>query len=425
MMMALFCVVSLPLRGQSDTLRTEFRVDFRVGSYTVDPSFGDNARTLSRIVEFLETVSGDELLGISAVSFCGTTSLEGSYQQNRALGRKRLASLEEIIRSRVSIPDSLVARDDFYIPWAELRERIMSDAELPQREEVLAVIADETGGMVPYAGGKTIDARIPVLKALDGGRVWTRLNRDYFSSMRSASAVVLTYRRAPLAQVELPQEALPEEPAPEPEFEQAETVSVEPFVPVVPAAENPAPVPEPKPEPVRRAYVKTNAVGWALLSANIAGELDLCEHLSLVLPLYYCRINYFSTTLKFRNLSVQPELRWWPSPANEGFYAGLHLGTGLYNFAFGGERRYQDHDGRTPAFGGGLGAGYRMALGTTGRWWVDFSAGAGVYGLHYDLFVNKPGGAKVGSEHRTVLALDQLSVSFAYSFDLRKKGGAR
>ena len=285
-MMALFCVVSLPMRGQSDTLRTEFRVDFRVGSSAVDPSFGDNARTLSRIVEFLETVSGDELLGISAVSFCGTTSLEGSYQQNRALGRKRLASLEEIIRSRVSIPDSLVARDDFYIPWAELRERIMSDAELPQREEVLAVIADETGGMVPYAGGKTIDARIPVLKALDGGRVWTRLNRDYFSSMRSASAVVLTYRRAPLAQVELPQEALPEEPAPEPEFEQAETVSVEPFVPVVPAVEDPAPVPEPKPEPVRRAYVKTNAVGWALLSANIAGELDLCEHLSLVLPLY-------------------------------------------------------------------------------------------------------------------------------------------
>ena len=136
-------------------------------------------------------------------------------------------------------------------------------------------------------------------------------------------------------------------------------------------------------------------------------------------------MNYFSTTLKFRNLSVQPELRWWPSPDNEGFYAGLHLGTGLYNFAFGGEHRYQDHDGRTPAFGGGLGAGYRMALGTTGRWWVEFSAGAGVYGLHYDLFVNRLGGPKVGSEHRTVLALDQLSVSFAYSFDLRKKGGAR
>lgn len=175
----------------------------------------------------------------------------------------------------------------------------------------------------------------------------------------------------------------------------------------------------------RHLYVKSNAIGWAMGVTNIAAEVDLAEHWSFTLPLYWSSWNYFKSTLKFRTLTLQPEVRYWFSESNNRWFAGAHFGLGWYNFATDGKYRTQDHGGHSPAVGGGIAAGYRLPLSHNKRWKMEFSLGAGVYRLHYDKFRNEPDGLLVETKKKTWFGIDQANVSVAYTFDLGRKGGAR
>lgn len=175
----------------------------------------------------------------------------------------------------------------------------------------------------------------------------------------------------------------------------------------------------------RKMHIKTNAIGLGMGIANIAPEIDLTKHLSFTLPIYYSAWNYFKTTIKFRTFAIQPELRYWISPNNEGFFAGAHFGLSYYNFAFDGDYRYQDHNGEKPAIGGGLSIGYMLPISDNNRWRIEFSLGAGVYSLNYDVFHNTPDtkdGLFVESGQKTYWGIDQAAISLMYTFNLKKKG---
>ena len=179
----------------------------------------------------------------------------------------------------------------------------------------------------------------------------------------------------------------------------------------------------------RQLHVKTNAIGLGMGIANVAVEIDLAKHWSFTLPVYYSAWDYFKTTLKFRTLTVQPEFRYWFKEQNEGWFVGAHFGLGYYNYALDGDYRYQDHNRETPAMGGGLAAGYRTHLSKDKRWKMEFSLGGGIYAANYDKFHNTPDtkdGLMVASSiKKTWYGIDQASVSIAYTFDLKKKGGKR
>ena len=440
-----FCVatiLSLALAAASvraQVPRTEFRVDFRAGSAVIDLDYSDNRAAVDRIVGYLRSLKQDENIEIISVSFCGTASLEGSYEVNRRIAKQRLEALETMVRREVNIPDNIVLRDDNYIPWDDLKSLIAgSNPPPPARDEVISII-DKGGELVPYSGGGFIDSRIPELKAVDGGRAWQQLNDRFFADMRSASAVIVTFRKDDIEEeirvddqdMTLENESqsadfleIPVVPAEEPEAVVEEAGDEEVGVAVEEEAET-----EPEEQPVRegrtrRLLVKTNAVGWALLNANAAAEIDIDPHWSFTLPLYHCGVNYFTYTVRFRSLGIQPEIRWWLREDNDGFFAGAHAGLFLYDYAFGGGYRYQDREGKTPAFGAGVSAGWRMPLTRDDRWRVEFSLGAGGYSLHYDKFLNVPNGRLADTVKRGWFGIDQAAVTFSYSFDL-KKGGAR
>lgn len=174
-------------------------------------------------------------------------------------------------------------------------------------------------------------------------------------------------------------------------------------------------------EEVRHWYLKTNTIGWGLLIANLAGEMDWGKHWSFVLPVYYSACNYFTSEVKFRTLTLQPELRYWFRNNHTGWYTGAHLGASWFNLAAGGDYRYQDHNRCTPALGGGLNGGYRMPMSKNGRWWLEFSLGAGVYQVDYDKFQNRKNGAWIANGKKVAFAVDQVAVSVAYRFDKKKK----
>lgn len=239
-----------------------------------------------------------------------------------------------------------------------------------------------------------------------------------FSPMRNACVVFVTFRTEPLPKIE-PVTA---------KVDSVYTIEWTPTLPILSDSIQPvqqAPIAE---QWHRTLSVKTNALGLGLAIANAAVEIDLCKHLSFNLPVYYSAWDYFSETIKFRTLAVQPEIRYWFSEKNlknDGWFVGAHFGLAYYNIATDGEYRTQDHDGTSPALGGGLAVGYRMPISRNNRWKVEFSIGVGAYSLHHDKFRNYHNGLLVYTEKKTYIGIDQASVSFSYTFDLKRKGGAR
>ena len=171
-------------------------------------------------------------------------------------------------------------------------------------------------------------------------------------------------------------------------------------------------------------YVKTNLVGLALLNANVGVEFDLGNYLSFSLPISYSAVNYFKPTLKFRNFSVQPELRVWPMKNDDGLFVGAHMGFAYYNFAFDGDWRYQDHNGTSPTLGGGLSLGYRLPISANKNWKLEFAVGAGIYPFHYDVFHNLKN-VKEGMLYETrngnYIGLDNVTIGISYRIPYKKK----
>ena len=401
----------IPIHAQEK--HTDICIDFRVNETRIDPSFGDNAARMQEIINFLQDIRKDSTVRIVNVTFSGAASPEGSYQLNRKLAQGRLAALESMVRQEVEIPDSIITRMDSYIPWDYFKSRI-EDSNLRHKEEILAIL-NEQSRLVDYRRLNHIDSRILKLQKLDGGRAWKELHKMFFSDMRNACVLLVTYEKVPQPVQEPivitePVEPEPIVSKPQPEVEEA------PSTPIIIA----------EPEGwIRQLHVKTNALGLGLAIANLAVEVDLAKHWSFTLPVYYSAWDYFKTTVKFRTLMVQPEFRYWFKPENEGWFMGAHFGYGYYNIALDGDYRYQDHNRETPGIGGGIAIGYRTHLSKNKRWKMEFAVGGGVYDLCYDKFRNEENGFLVSTEKKTWYGVDQAAISFVYSFNLSRKGGKR
>lgn len=386
--------------------RTEIRVDFRVNSASIDRAYGKNTERLSEISAFLQRIEQDSTLTIVEVSFCGSASPEGSYQLNHKLARARLETLEDIVRREVELPDSIVTRDDSYISWEYLKEKVV-ESDMPQKQAVLDIIAQEPQ-LVDYPGGRHIDHRIVKLQKLDGGKVWRQLHTLYFERMRNACVIFITYKREIIQPIETV--------VPPMKVEVLQKPDVDSII-----------IPEPKEQTVttedwtRGLYLKTNAIGLGLAISNIGAEVDLAKHWSFAVPVCYSALNYFTSTIKFRTLAVQPEFRYWFKEDNQRFFVGAHFGYAQYNVAVDGDYRIQDHNGTSPALGGGISVGYRMPISKNNRWHIEFTLGAGVYGLHYDKFYNVNNGKLVDTYRKTYWGIDNAAVNISYRFDLKKR----
>lgn len=402
----------------SQNVQNEACVYFRVNSMAVDSSFLSNAAEMHEMVTFLHNIQQDSTISIVEVLLSGSASPEGSYQYNKKLAQGRLNSLEKIIRSEADIPDSIITRSDDYISWDYLKSQV-EVSNLERRDEVIAILEEQPRLVEYYNSDTHIDNRIIKLRKLDGGKVWKQMNDLFFESMRNACVVFVIYKQE--LPIYIAPAIIPDTAAIEPQLDDEEAEIIPDSVVIV---ENI--IPDATNEWRRRLYIKTNAVGLGLAIANVAAEIDIAKHWSVSIPVNYSAWNYFVTTVKFRTFAINPEVRYWFSENNDDFFIGAHFGFAYYNFAFNGDYRYQDHYCETPAVGGGLSVGYRMPISKNNRWQMEFSVGAGIYPLHYDVFYNTPDyrdGLMKESIRRTFFGIDQIAVSFLYSFDIERKGG--
>ena len=393
----------------SQELRTEISIDFRVNCVDIDSTYSDNAAKIREMMSFLKNLSQDKHMRLVEISLCGAASPEGSDQLNRKLAKGRIESIENLIRQQIDYPENIVIRNDSYIPWEWLKEKV-EQSDMEHKEEVLAILGQE-GNLVDYHHPDThIDERIVKIRKIDSGKTWDLMHELFFEPMRNACAIFVTTR-----------------------FKAVPQTRSEMSLSAVPMGSGPGLAPkralQEQVDWIRNIHVKTNAVGWALGAGNISAEVDIIKHLSLSLAAYYSGWDYFKTTLKFRTLSIQPELRYYPvlkSMQNDGFFVGAHFGLGYYNYALNKEWRIQDHKGRRPSLGGGLSVGYALQFKKNPRWGMEFAVGGGVYDSLYDVFYNEANGPYAESAVRkTWIGVDNASIAVTYKFDIKKNGGRK
>ena len=300
------------------------------------------------------------------------------------------------INQRVRVANTVVEtilRDEDY---GELIRLVENDAQTPHREQVLQLLRT-----LPTSEVKSH------LMQLHNGESWQYMLDTHFPLLRRFKMTVVVG-------VEPPQ------------FPTEEPVQVASAGALTAASFSALPTPVVAKSQVSKGWIpqlslKTNAFAWAMGVTNVAIEVDFAKHLSFNLPVYYSAWNYFTYGIKFRLLGLYPEVRYWFAE-RDGWFVGAHFGTAIYNMALNGDWRIQDHNGNTPALGGGINAGYRMPISKDKRWKVEFTLGLGVYDVHYDKFLNyKDGPQAVGSVRKAAFAVDNVGVNFSYSFDLKKR----
>lgn len=381
-----------------------------MNSDVIDTRFKNNARVINDLKEFLLAVERDSFTTVTGITLSGNSSPEGNYEFNKKLSIGRLNAVRELLEGISVFPDSIIRCNDGYIQWDSLKAYVLRSG-IENKEGIVSII-DEKETFVELFEGRSIDSRVVKLKKADRGRAWRDMYRNYFGHMRSTSLVIINYER------HLPPTVTDVDTAIA--FKAIDdNAEIRDFVPV--EIEQPR-----KWSP--KLHVKTNMLFYSLLIPNIELEADFAKHWSVALPVSYSAINYFTSRIKFRTLLVQPELRYWFDKDNSEWFVGAHFTCAQFNIAANGEYRYQDHKGKAPALGGGVAFGYRMPISKNNRWNIEFSAGAGVYSIHYDKFLNTPDvkdGLYVGSDKFVYWGIDKLAVSVSYSFNLKGKGGRK
>ena len=377
---------------------------FRQGSSKYEPNYRGNAERLRQFSDEIVSLHRDKY-EITSAEFHAGTSPEGSEQVNTRLSGERLrngiaAFLAVMGDDIVLHGEELTVSSASAGTWEDLAALLEAGQDFDGRATVLKVLRDSS---------LAHNAKASALHRLGGG-IWNYLTDIVFPELR-VSGITIRLALAERLPDTVPAVSIVRSFRLEPPVGSICAVPLKPDTPPAGLFD--------KDEWVRELRVGTNAVGLGLLLGNLSAEVDMTRNLSFHLPVYYSALNYFTSTIKFRALGFQPELRWnFTRPA--GLFVGAHFGLAYFNLATDGNWRIQTHNGNEPLIGGGVSLGYRLPLSKDKRWNLDFVLGAGVYRFHYDKFYNEPNGALAGSVSKTYWGLDNAALNFSYSFDLRR-----
>lgn len=310
----------------------------------------------------------------------GAASPEGPFRNNRMLGRERTRKLYEFMRERLAYPidESVLATEsvseDYALLLAMMRRAGDPDVDRIQK-------------MVNYHIPRYEYTRLKNrLMALDGGRLWKRLLREYFPQLRAAR-VVLFFENEP-------EPTKPIEPI-QPRTDETN----EPYTPIEPAEPiQPILVKQPRRELLS---VKTNVL---LDFAYVPGYDRWCPIPNIAVEFYPLH-GHFTVGASFdcpwwqhywdhkffqiRNYQVEGRyylrsgdiLKNYPGEgaAFRGLYFSAYAHLGLFGICFDENRGWEGE-----GIGGGIGIGYVQQLDKKGHWRLEFSAQAGYLRCGYD-----------------------------------------
>ncbi|MDR0893139.1 MAG: DUF3575 domain-containing protein [Mediterranea sp.] len=154
------------------------------GKVSVPDGMRQSPLLTSRLDTFFGQTLGDSLIRFTAAEIRGSASVEGDYWLNERLSQKRAASLRDFLNERYHLSDHFPVTINWIgEDWDGLIACIKGTSlqELPQRDELLRIIADRS----------VQRNRESAIKRLDGGIPYLYIKKRFFQLQRRA-AVTLT-----------------------------------------------------------------------------------------------------------------------------------------------------------------------------------------------------------------------------------------
>lgn len=321
----------------------------------------------------------------------GAASPEGPFQHNARLSKKRAKSLVDFLRERLtfSIDKRLLAHQSGIEDYGTLLllMRRANDADYETVERLV-------NRHVPRREYTLLKRK---LRAIQGGKLWKRLNNDYFPQLRTARFILL---------IEKQQAEQPTEPAP-PQFI-VPTDKVAMVVDDTPSEIIPERIP-------RREFlsIKTNLLFYGVWMPNYNRWCPIPNvgieyypkrgHFTFGASLDFPWWRHWSQHKFFQIRNYQLETRYYlkdsshkPHKSNEahethesnkshqgaafrGFYLLGYVHAGLFEIGFD-----KDTGWKGEGVGAGIGAGYMLPISKNGHWRLDFGLQVGWMTCRYD-----------------------------------------
>lgn len=374
--LSLLLLGCLSMTGQVS--HTEICVVFQRGYGKLDPSLADNSTRLDEIISLFRQIRNDSTASLTEVTFSGAASPEGRNAFNKRLSEARMIALENYVRQRVEIPDSIVTRKADGIAW-ELLARLVETSDMPRKQDALDVLRN-TPESVYDSQGKLIDSRKKHLMDLHGGRSWWYMYKHFFPRLRNACAIIVTVTRTPA-----PQKVVVEE-TDRNDTVSADTVSYRPPQTVT---ETDTVTAAPQPKPFYMS-VKTNMLYDLLALPTLGAEFYLGRNWSIAANWTY---GWWKDEGKHRywrayggDIAVR---KWFGGAAHKKPLTGHHIGIYgqilTYDIEFGGKGIMGGEPGKplwsNPSYAAGVEYGYSLPVADCLN--IDFAIGVGYLGGKY------------------------------------------
>ncbi len=359
---AILAICSLCLAGAQETVQEpdahayrvqkRYNIFFRINSSVIEKDFHGNDHTLEQMRQDIDTTLAHDGAVPDSLLILSTASPDGSYAFNKRLSEARAASTEKLLLEMFpGFKDAKIKVQYLEEDWDGLRQVLRQHPEFPQREQMLAIIDNNSG----------IEDKEKALRACKQG--WRYLVNNYIYALRNSSITISVI-------------------GPPDEFTRAEPViPVEPYI-YIPKYEVPqTPLPPYRSEHQEEwnpSYlaVKTNMLYDAALVPNVGLEFYLGKNISVAGNWMYAWWHSDKIAWYWRTYGGDLALRYWfgkeaDKKPLQGHHVGLYGQIVTYDFQVGARGYLADRW----TYGGGIEYGYSLPI--SRRLNIDFTVGAG------------------------------------------------
>lgn len=343
------CVVC----GSAQELRDTLHTYFRSSSVHVDTLYMQNDESLSSFFHRNLDRLNNPTHELKMVKVVGGCSPEGTVANNETLALKRARSLADYLMQQLPLAEDLMEVTSLGVDWSGLTELVLQTMEVPNREEVLAVLQKD------YSHNE----RLYRLKQVNRSIPYRWMYKHLFPLLRQ-SKVIVHYEVKPIEPEVVPS-IVEEAPEIVPDTVVVEEVCV--------------PLPERK-----SVYwaLKTNALYDIMLVPNIGIEYAVNEQWSVAANWMYAWWSNRSKDNFWRIYGGDMEVRrWFGRKADEKPLQGHHIGVYGQLFTYDFELGGRGYLGDKWSYAFGISYGYSLPLAK--RLNLDFNLGLGYWGGKY------------------------------------------